>query len=100
MLILVSLRSKQAPLVQKILTDWGCLIKTRLGVHDGVLDECTDAGLVFLELVGKQSQHKELARKLSLLEGVQAKLIELSLPTRRTPARKPTPGKSGGRSRA
>jgi len=79
MLVLVSLRSKQAPRVQRILTDWGCLIKTRLGLHEGTLKDCTESGLLFLELVGTSAQHKELARKLNLLSGVQAKLIKLSV---------------------
>jgi hypothetical protein len=79
LLILVNNRKDEAPLVQKILTGWGCLIKTRLGIHDGVLKDCTNAGLIMLELVGDKKKHKELARKLSLLDGVATKLVELSL---------------------
>ena len=78
LLILVNTRKKSAPTVQKILTDWGCLIKTRLGLHDGTLDKCSESGLIFLELVGDPAQHEELSRKLNLLEGVQAKLVTLS----------------------
>ena len=79
MLVLVSMRKKQAPRVQKILTDWGCLIKTRLGLHEGTLEGCTETGLIFLELAGTSKQHKELARKLNLLDGVQAKLVDLAI---------------------
>lgn len=80
LLVLVSLRKSVAPRVQKILTAWGCLIKTRLGLHQGTLTECTENGLLFLELVGDRRKHKELARKLNLLKGVQAKLVTLTLP--------------------
>ena len=80
LLVLVSARGDSAPKVQQILTAWGCLIKTRLGVHDGTLDKCTDSGLIFLELVGEREKHEELARKLNLLKGVQARLVSLSLP--------------------
>ncbi len=79
LLVLVSKRAKEAPIVQKILTGWGCLIKTRLGIHDGVLDNCSDSGLIILELVGEKAKQKELARKLNLLKGVNAKLVNLSL---------------------
>ena len=79
LLILVDKRKKAAVNVQKILTGWGCLIKTRLGIHDGVLDNCSEAGLIICELVGAPAKKKELARKLGLVSGVEAKLIEISL---------------------
>lgn len=79
LLVLVSLRKESAVKVQQILTEWGCFIKTRLGLHEGVLDECTESGLLFLELVGEEAKHDELARKLNLLKGVDAKLVKLSI---------------------
>ena len=36
LLILVDHRKNAAVDVQKTLTAWGCLIKTRLGLHEGV----------------------------------------------------------------
>jgi hypothetical protein len=42
LLILVRHRQETAEKVQKILTGWGCYIKTRLGIHDGVLENCSD----------------------------------------------------------
>ncbi len=79
--MLIYLRNRQdtAEKIQKILTAWGCLIKTRLGIHDDVLDNCTDTGLIFLELVGDKEKHKELEHKLNLLKDVDARLVELSL---------------------
>ena len=44
MVILVNARKNSAPTVQKILTEWGCLIKTRLGIHDGVMEDCSEHG--------------------------------------------------------
>ncbi len=79
LLILIDGRKKNAVTVQKILTEWGCLIKTRLGIHDGVLDNCSESGLIILELVGEKEKHEELARKVSLLDGVNAKLVEMEV---------------------
>ncbi len=79
LMILVDKRKKDAPTVQKILTAWGCIIKTRLGIHDGVLDECSDTGLIILELVGDEKKHKELKNKLNKLDGVRAKLINIKI---------------------
>ncbi|MBT3394536.1 MAG: hypothetical protein HN411_05455 [Waddliaceae bacterium] len=77
--IMVDKRKEAASTVQTILTDWGCLIKTRLGIHDGVLDDCSESGLIILELVGDKDKKDELSRKLELLDGVTTKLVELSL---------------------
>jgi hypothetical protein len=78
-LILIGKRDEAAVQVQKILTTWGCLIKTRLGLHEGVLDNCSEKGLLFLELVGDEDKKQELIRKLELVKGVSAKMITLSI---------------------
>jgi hypothetical protein len=77
LLILMNTRTKEAVKVQQVLTGWGCMIKTRLGIHDGVLDNCSDSGLIILELVGEDNKKKELARKLAVLPGVSSKLVDL-----------------------
>ena len=80
LIILIGNRKDSAVKVQQILTAWGCLIKTRLGIHDGILDNCSDNGLVILELYGTKEQKDELARKVALIEGVSSKLVDLIVP--------------------
>jgi hypothetical protein len=75
MLILVSSRNEAAEKVQKILSGWGCFIKTRLGLHDDVLDQCSESGLIFLELKGDVEKLDEIERKLNLVKGVDAKQV-------------------------
>ena len=77
--ILVGDRQETAANVQKILTGWGCLIKTRLGLHSGTLENCSKTGLIILELVGDKEKMDELTRKVSILKDVSAKLITLKL---------------------
>jgi len=79
LLILIGKRKDAAVKVQQILTAWGCNIKTRLGIHDGVLENCSDTGLLILELVGKQKDNKEIARKVALIPGVTSQLVELEV---------------------
>ena len=79
LLILIGKRKEEAVKVQQILTGWGCLIKTRLGIHDGVMENCSDTGLVILELVGTEEQKQELARKVAVLPGVSSQKVELEL---------------------
>ena len=79
LLILVGRRKDAAVNVQKTLTAWGCLIKTRLGLHTGVLDSCSDKGLIFCELMGEMDKIKELRRKLELIKGIKTEIVTLSL---------------------
>lgn len=79
LIILIGNRKQSAVKVQQILTAWGCNIKTRLGIHDGVLENCSDQGLLILELAGREEDNKELARKVSLIPGISSQLVELKL---------------------
>ena len=79
LLILIGKRKEEAVKVQQILTAWGCIIKTRLGIHDGVLENCSDQGLLVLELYGTDEDKQDLARKIDVLPGVSSKFVELSV---------------------
>ncbi len=65
--------------VQRILTDFGCIIRTRLGIHDGVLDKCSDRGLLVLEIQGPRSERMKLQKELGSLRGVESKAVVLPL---------------------
>ena len=77
LLVLVGKRKEAAVDLQKVLTAWGCLIKTRLGLHTGVMENCTETGFMFLELYGSDEDNAELARKVELIKGVESKLVVL-----------------------
>lgn len=79
LMVLIGKRKEEAVKVQQILTGWGCIIKTRLGIHDGVMENCSDQGLLILELYGTKEQKDELTRKISVLPGVASKLVELEI---------------------
>lgn len=79
MVVLISHRHEAASKVQAVLTGWGCKIRTRLGIHQGVEENCSENGLLFLDLVGDREKLEELERKLNLIKGVSAKKIDLEL---------------------
>lgn len=78
LLVLLNDRKKTAITFQKILTDWGCMVKTRLGIHDGVLNKCSNSGLVILDIVGQKKKLTEMTRKMNLVKGIKAKLVTIS----------------------
>jgi len=78
-LVLVGKRRESAVAVQTVLTKWGCNIKTRLGVHDGVLDRCSEVGLIMLEVVGTADEKRQMAAELTALKGVTCRSVDLAL---------------------
>lgn len=77
MIIQLDHRSTNAVKVQTVLTASGCYIKTRLGIHDGTPELCSDQGLIILELIGNKSDHLKLAKELKKIKGVKAKAVPL-----------------------
>ncbi|MFA6176169.1 MAG: hypothetical protein WC765_06295 [Phycisphaerae bacterium] len=63
-------RIKHVSGVQQALTEYGCYIKTRLGLHEAGKDFCSPNGLMLLELVGDVKKCNELEKKLTAIEGV------------------------------
>jgi hypothetical protein len=70
-------RRDTATSVQQVFTDFGCIIRTRIGLHDGVGDRCSNAGLILLELVGDMRQQKKLSDLLRRIKGVRTKLVKI-----------------------
>jgi hypothetical protein len=64
-------RLKDAVSVQKILTEFGGHIKTRLGLHEVEPGTPSPRGLIILELAGEDSVCRTLAAKLGALDGVE-----------------------------
>ncbi|KAF2955711.1 hypothetical protein [Marinitoga sp. 38H-ov] len=69
-------RKKEAGEVQRLLTGFGCVIKTRLGLHDAFDNDCSDRGLILLELAGDQNLWKDLEEKLTKIEGITVKNMD------------------------
>lgn len=63
-------RLKKASEVQALFSQYGCNIKTRLGLHE-VENVCSPNGLVLLEMHGEDSVCNELAGKLAAIEGIE-----------------------------
>jgi hypothetical protein len=76
-LILVDKRTDAALKVQEVLTENGCMIKTRLGVHE--TSSCEEEGLIFLNIDGTKNDTEDLISKLNSIKRVKAEYIEMSL---------------------
>ncbi len=68
---MVTNRVENAQQVQKILTEFGCSIKTRLGLHEVNENLCSTSGLLLLELFGDEGACAELEKQLRAVTGLQ-----------------------------
>jgi hypothetical protein len=66
----VTNRLKNAVDVQKVFTEYGCNIKTRVGLHDVDENVCSPSGVVLIEFFGSGAEAGTMADKLNQVEGV------------------------------
>ncbi len=66
-------REQEAVKVQELLTKHGCIIKTRLGLHEASVEgQCSSNGLIILEFIkNKEDEIKALIKELDALESVK-----------------------------
>lgn len=79
MLVLIGKRMESAVEVQKALTEYGCYIKTRLGLHEASDSVCSEIGMVILELVGDKKKHEELYNSLKKVPCVNVKIQTMAI---------------------
>jgi hypothetical protein len=63
-------RLQKAVDVQKVFTEYGCNIKTRIGLHDVDATSCSPSGVVLIEFFGDETAAGAMAAKLNDIEGV------------------------------
>lgn len=72
-------RNEESVQVQKLLSEYGCFIKTRLGLHNAADDRssCSEAGLILVEFITDADQEiAELKEKLKKLGTIEVRLME------------------------
>lgn len=75
--IQVKHRTDEAKEVQSLLTKYGCIIRTRLGLHEAGSD-CSDEGMILLEMIEEKDQVavEYFMEELGKLDNVKAKRMD------------------------
>ncbi|OFI07779.1 hypothetical protein CLOACE_01270 [Clostridium acetireducens DSM 10703] len=77
MALTIEPRNAHAVDVQDVLTKHGCIIKTRLGLHEADQNMCSQKGLIILQLHGDIEKVEELKKDLEIIEGVKVNYMVL-----------------------
>ncbi|MBD3315219.1 MAG: hypothetical protein GF344_05485 [Chitinivibrionales bacterium] len=64
-------RVSHVPSVQSVLTEYGCNIKTRIGLHEVSDGFCSPNGLLLVEFVGSDELFRNFVSALKDIEGVE-----------------------------
>lgn len=73
--IKISNRLESAVSVQEILTKFGCIIKTRIGLHEEINGQCSPKGLILLEIID-DAQAADIAQELCDIEEIEIQQMQ------------------------
>jgi len=76
MSLILNNRVRNAVKLQDALTESGCMIKMRLGLHEAE-EDCENEGLIILKLAGTDEEIAALEAKLNSVEGVKARNMKI-----------------------
>lgn len=76
LIIKTSKRRENVDTLQKILTEFGCIIKMRLGLHEAE-DVCSDEGLIILQLIDNSEEAEKLEIALKKLDGIVFETVRI-----------------------
>ena len=62
-------RISTSPIFQDVVSKYGCIIKTRVGLHSNCTNVCASHGIIILEIV-EGSEVVALKKALSSIEGI------------------------------
>ena len=73
--IKVTNRLESAVNVQEILTKYGCIIKTRIGLHEEINGQCSPKGLILLEIID-DTKAIDIANDLCDIEEIEIQQMQ------------------------
>ena len=71
-------RTKHVSGVQGIFSEYGCNIRTRIGLHETDNQRCSPNGLILVEMYGNEDDYKGMFDKLRAIEGIEVKVMEFA----------------------
>jgi len=73
-------RVQHASEVQVVFTEFGCAIRTRIGLHETGANQCSPNGMILLEMLDDDSQVAAMRTKLEAIGGVEVQQMVFDHP--------------------
>jgi predicted mannosyl-3-phosphoglycerate phosphatase (HAD superfamily) len=77
--ILIQDRIKEAGKTQKLLSENGHLIRSRLGFHEVSENVCSRVGMIIIQLTGSVDEWNKLEAQLNEIGGIEVKHMKFNL---------------------
>lgn len=77
MAILQENRTETSVKVQEVLTKYGCHIRARMGLREGSVKDCSNMGLIILQLCSEDNVPSKMKEELDLIPNVKTKYMNL-----------------------
>lgn len=71
-------RTGNAVKLQEVLTEYGCHIKLRVGLHETSEEFCSDDGVIMLQACGDRETIEQMLDAFNKLDGTCAKMMDLN----------------------
>jgi len=71
----VTNRVAKAPDIQRLFSEYGCNIKTRIGLHDVSEAVCSPSGIVLVEFIGANADAEAMASRIKTIDGVEVQTM-------------------------
>lgn len=71
-------RVQRVPEVQRVLTEFGCYIKARLGLHETHETYCSPGGMLLIDMLYDETASRQFVEKLRAIEGVEVQTMEFA----------------------
>lgn len=79
LMVRIQNRDESALSVQKVLTQYGCYVRMRLGLHDEEIgNTCTPSGVLILQLNCEKEHAESISKELNAISGVKSLLIDFN----------------------
>ena len=77
--LLIRDRVKEAGCVQKIISRYTAVVRSRLGFHELTEATCSRVGIIILQLSGNVSLQQQLEEELKQVGGIEVKRISFEI---------------------
>jgi len=64
-------RMTTATAFQKVVSDWGCNIKTRIGIHNAENGKCSPTGVILLDVIGTDQEIMDIENSLKNIPDIE-----------------------------